>query len=414
MNNRVHTDRSEELADNLPFYPVRQTSNDFVDIQIATAKQYPRNIAQFKKVVEAILTPDIASTCYYKLPARDDGHGGKKEIPPGGNIRLAEILVPSWKNCRIQVIDDGETDDGRFVKCVVRVIDLENNYASEIPAKRRISGRKGRYSDDMIGVTTNAAYAIAYRNGARKLLGPWWDWGFKLALSNARADVDKNFEKRRKDALDFFKWRGITEDRILEHLERDSVDQVTSEDILTLLGLVNAIDGGEITIKEVFPSDEDEGTEQKPKKKKKSNALKGSRETSELLKSINSVTGPDALDVIVNDYKPEEFSEVQQKIIQSAINTKRSEFPEPEETGEVIPDPEAAAGSKDEKLNPGEPRPITEDQLKTMWEHAETFKWGASRAVKYIKEKYGCKPKDLTQDKLAEFLLHVKDVEPPA
>lgn len=233
-------------------YRATGSPNDFVDIQIATAKRYPRDMAQVRRRIQNALTPEVASRCHYHLPARKNQDGGTSSGPiSGGNIRLAEIAAQSWGNCRVQVLDSGEENGFAIVTC--RVIDLESNFAAEIPAKRRLKDKTGkRYSDDMVASTTNAAYAIAYRNGVRKLLGPYWEWMCDEARNAARADVDKNLAKRRKDALDFFAWRGIPLESILKKVNRTKTDDVTGDDVMTLLGYVNAVESGEATIAEIF------------------------------------------------------------------------------------------------------------------------------------------------------------------
>ena len=116
-------------------YKIQGAPNDFVDIQIATAKRYPRNMAQVKQRIISALTPDVAAKCHYHLPPRENEDGTKGKPISGGNIRLAEIGVQAWGNCRVQVLDSGE--EKGFVLATCRVIDLESNFAAEIPAKRR-------------------------------------------------------------------------------------------------------------------------------------------------------------------------------------------------------------------------------------------------------------------------------------
>src|SRR5689334_8327744 len=79
-----------------------------VDVQVSTAKQFPRSITTFiRRATEmATLTPDIAASCVYALPR--DGR-----TIEGPSARLAEIVAHAWGNMRIQA---GVSDqDDRFV-----------------------------------------------------------------------------------------------------------------------------------------------------------------------------------------------------------------------------------------------------------------------------------------------------------
>src|SRR4051812_35203832 len=66
-----------------------------IDIQISTAKHYPRSIKAFKQQALDMATFDeeTASGCFYSLP-----RGGKPVEGP--SARLAEIVLSAWGNVR--------------------------------------------------------------------------------------------------------------------------------------------------------------------------------------------------------------------------------------------------------------------------------------------------------------------------
>src|SRR6185369_14649302 len=66
-----------------------------IDIQIATAKRYPRSITAFKRqcLEMATLDEETAGSMYYVLP-----RAGKKIEGP--SVRLAEIAGSAWGNLR--------------------------------------------------------------------------------------------------------------------------------------------------------------------------------------------------------------------------------------------------------------------------------------------------------------------------
>ena len=69
-----------------------------VNTQVATAKQYPRNIKQIIATVTDYVTMDLetAASCTYSKP-----QGGK--FIEGESIRLAEIMAAEWGNLAIEV-----------------------------------------------------------------------------------------------------------------------------------------------------------------------------------------------------------------------------------------------------------------------------------------------------------------------
>src|SRR3982751_4425245 len=120
-----------------------------IDIAVATAKQYPRNIrrAVENMVTIATLTKEGAEACTYTVPR------ARKSIV-GPSIHLAKIIAQNWGNMRIanKVVDI----DLKHVTSQAICWDLESNVAIQTEVKRLIIGREGRFSDDMITVTGNA------------------------------------------------------------------------------------------------------------------------------------------------------------------------------------------------------------------------------------------------------------------
>lgn len=84
-----------------------------IDKQIATAHQYPRNVASCMQNITALalLDEEIAGSCYYHLERTDKN--GEKAIIEGPSIRLAEIVAANWGNLRIGTRVVG--NDGRMV-----------------------------------------------------------------------------------------------------------------------------------------------------------------------------------------------------------------------------------------------------------------------------------------------------------
>jgi hypothetical protein len=218
-----------------------------VDIQVSTARQYPRSITSFiQRATEmATLTPEIAASCIYALPR--DG----KTIE-GPSARLAEIVANAWGNLRIQA---GATEnDDRYITARGEAWDVEANTAIAFEVRRRITNRSGAtFNDDMIGVTGNAAASIALRNAVFKAVpSPFWR-PIYLKCRQVIAGDARTFSSRRDEQLKAFAVMGVTEQQICALLKVKGKLDVTLEHMTTLVGVFNSIRDGETTIEEAFP-----------------------------------------------------------------------------------------------------------------------------------------------------------------
>jgi len=236
-----------------------------IDVQIATAHRFPRNL---KRAVDeakslATVTPEVAESMGYALP-----RAGK--VIRGPSVRLAEVLGYTWGNLRYgaRVVDI----DDKFVTAQGVCHDLEKNVAATSEVKRRITDRAGRrYNDDMITVASNAACSIALRNAIFKVI-PFAlaQEVYAAAMKVAVGDM-KSLAERRQRAMAYFTGTlGVEEQRVLAVLGRRSVEEVTLDDLATLTGLKTAIKDGEISLENAFPpvtkpSAFSSGTPQAPK-----------------------------------------------------------------------------------------------------------------------------------------------------
>lgn len=225
-----------------------------VDIAIATAKAYPRNVRNaVKNAMEmAGATPQVASEMRYVLP-----RSGRDVEGP--TIRLAEIIGSCWGNIRYdaQVIEEADS----YLVARASCHDLESNVQIAVTVRRRILDRNGRrYNEDMVGVTGQAACAIALRNAIFKVIPMGvtrqvYDYAMNVAFGKAQA-----LDQRRDKALAYFRSMGVTPDRLVAALGVDDVSRIGLDELKTLLGWRNALTEGETTIEEVFPAvDGDDG-----------------------------------------------------------------------------------------------------------------------------------------------------------
>lgn len=225
-----------------------------VDIQVATAHRFPRDIEKCRANILALAAMDdtIAYNCFYHLERKDKD--GNKSVIEGPSIRLAEIIAASWKNLRIAARIIG--NDGKTITAQGVCHDLETNVAYSVETKRSILTSKGyTYSQDMQVVVGNAAAAIALRNAICKVVPA------VLINSCIKSIQQKALEHIKQQGVgsQWTQWLGfmqgtykLAEKDILDYLGRKDGSEVTAEDIQKLAGAYNAIKEGTTTVEEVF------------------------------------------------------------------------------------------------------------------------------------------------------------------
>ena len=240
-----------EIANVEILSPLEAITKGEIDIQITTAKRYPRSIENFYKTSLSMATGnrDIAQRCFYRLERTSKS--GKKVIIEGPSIRLAEICANSWGNFRYGARIVGE--DAKTVVAQGVAFDLERNVSSSIEVSRRITTKEGiRFSDDMVQVTKNAACSIALRNAINKVIPYAYVQGIYEQAKKVAVGTQKTLKVRKEELLAMFTEIGVTNKQLLEKLEKPSIADITLEDILKGLGFYTAIKDGDTTIAEQF------------------------------------------------------------------------------------------------------------------------------------------------------------------
>ena len=222
-----------------------------IDVQIATAKTYPRNVTRAIENSMAIACLDMttASTCTYSVP-----RGGRAIT--GVSVHLAKILAQNWGNLRIEsrviAIDD------KHVTSQGICFDLENNIAIKTEVKRSIMTKTGRMNDDMITVTGNAGNSIALRNAILAVIPKGvTDKVYNSALKTITGDVSDETKLIKRRTQVFTKLKddyGVTEAEVLGAVGRASLSNITPKDIVVIIGIGQAIKDGDTTIDLAFRS----------------------------------------------------------------------------------------------------------------------------------------------------------------
>ncbi len=231
-----------------------------IDVQVATAKKYPRSMTKFMSEAKGMvaLDPDLAAQCTFVLPTRkknDDGTDGGPITGP--SVRLAEMLAICWGNLRItgRITDD----DGKFITAQAVALDLERNVGYAVEVKRGVTfspkaryNAGARYTDDMIKTTCNAAIAIVTRNATFKVIPrAFVNMVQEEAQRVATGDV-KTLPERTHAALGWFAGKGIREDRVFTALGIGGPADMTLDKLMTLHGYRTAVKEGLTTLDEIF------------------------------------------------------------------------------------------------------------------------------------------------------------------
>ena len=222
-----------------------------IDIQISTAKKYPRMVGESLNRIVGLATvnPQTASECFYSL--RRNGADGGTAIE-GPSVRLAEIVAASWGNLRVasQIVGN----DGKFITARGICHDLETNVAVACEVKRRITDKYGKtYNDDMQVVTGNAAGAIAFRNAVFKVVP-------KAVISNAIGEIKQALVKDTAQDLDevkkkmfaVFAKKGVTKEMIYDYFGIKGEEEIDASIVGELRTTYTAIKEGQATAEELF------------------------------------------------------------------------------------------------------------------------------------------------------------------
>ncbi len=217
-----------------------------IDVQIATAKAYPRSIKIFmdRALSIATINEDVAASCNYALPR--DGR-----TIEGPSVRLAEIVCSTYCNIRsgARVI----SNDGKKITAQGFCHDLETNNAVTVEVSRRITNKKGQtFSEDMQIVTGNAAAAIAYRNAVFKIVPTALVSNINEQIKEVAKGTAETLVRRRDKIVNWLHEKGIKDEQICAVLGVKRVEDIDIEKLFILQGIGTAIRNGDTTLEQAF------------------------------------------------------------------------------------------------------------------------------------------------------------------
>lgn len=235
-----------------------------IDMQIATAKKYPRNLRRVmdNSIVIATINKETAESCRYAKPVGD-------KIINGASVHLARIICQQYGNIRVQ--QRIKSIEHKSIIAEAVAFDLEANYAVSVEARRSIITKTGnRYSDSVIETNAMAILAIAERNAILKVIPKSiTDQVYKEAFKFAYGDLSNNaklLKERERIFKEFKNTYGIEEDDVVRCIGLNTKEAITAENIPDLTGILQSLKDKEITKEDLLAKNAPAKTPEEKKK----------------------------------------------------------------------------------------------------------------------------------------------------
>jgi hypothetical protein len=178
------------------------------------------------RIKEHISDPEIAESMWYAFKV-----GGQNIVGP--SIRLAEILYSAWGN--IMVGSNVARRDSGHVTAKGVAVDLETLTVITSEATVPIHGR----GKDAIKTAEMRAQAVARRNATFQLIPGAYQ---KQAMQHAQKVYrGQSLDWKRKRMVEFFEDHDVPTSKVLDYVQKGSVDELTGADLETLRGMANKI-----------------------------------------------------------------------------------------------------------------------------------------------------------------------------
>jgi hypothetical protein len=230
-----------------------------IDMQLSTAKAYPRDIRRSLQEAKDIVTMSekIATSCIYAVPRKKKNEKtGQYEdvLIEGPSIRMAEIMATSYGN--IHAATRILENDGKTLTAQAAAWDLEKNFKLTEEVKRGIVyGKNSKLSgqtlsDDMQVTIGNAARSIALRNAILKVIPRSFTEEVYDEAKKMIAGDDKTLPERRKKMIDAFADINVQIETVLKYIKKKAVEQITVADMPVLAGIYNAMKDNQFTPEE--------------------------------------------------------------------------------------------------------------------------------------------------------------------
>lgn len=252
MNEIQENPNVQAMAAIPPDMTLMRLENDHI---CALAAARPRNHQKIKEDLLAQIEayPSFAREAIYSKPVGKD-QAGRQQFARGLSIRAAEAIAEAYGYCRVRC--DVTPVDGDNVKVEATFTDYQRGRIWQdggIVSKwyRSRSGQMVRHAEDrFFSVVVKAEASRRIREVILRSVPP-----------GLRSELMDLAEKKINELLDDstvrkiigkFAGKGITQDRLEQHLGRTLEAGWTKQDRQDLLGLWNAIESGETTVQDAF------------------------------------------------------------------------------------------------------------------------------------------------------------------
>ena len=234
-----------------------------IDIQVATARRYPRSIRRVVDNSVAIVTmnKETAKSCRYEKPV-----AGSKIT--GVSVHLARIICQQYGNIRVQ--QRIKSIDNKTIVAEAVAFDMETNYAVCVEVRRSILKKDGtRYEESTIETNAMACMAIAERNAILKVIPKSivdnvYNEAFKFAYGDL-TDRAKFLKERNRLFIVFKDTYAMDEAMVIKVLGINTKEAVTVENIATLDGYFQALKDKDITVADLMKNSEPKKTPEQKK-----------------------------------------------------------------------------------------------------------------------------------------------------
>ena len=224
-----------------------------IDIQIATAHQYPRSLTSFKEraISIACFDEETANSCIFQRPVGKD-KSGRQQYAEGLSVRMAEIVASCYGNLRVGARIVEQTPRRVVVQGMAH--DLETNFMSTSEVVEATVTKAGQpYDERMRIVIAKAALAKARRDAIFQVVPKALAKPIEQAVRSMLVGDSEPLVKRRARAVAWVHSLGIPDERVWFALGVQGADDLTDSHLFRLTGLRTAIKDGEVTIDEAFP-----------------------------------------------------------------------------------------------------------------------------------------------------------------
>lgn len=225
-----------------------------IDAQVATAKQYPREVSKViaRATGLATINKETAARMFYAL--KQDN-----ETIRGPSVRLAEIFFSVYGNitCGSKVIEIA--NEHVFVAGYAHDMETNSRVVSEELASI-ITKNGRRYGERMIVTTAKATMAKARRNALLQVIPRVFVEQVMKAAMRVAAGSDKPTTERWRDILARFAEQRVTDKQALQLIGRTGMAEMTDDDFAALESSLAAIIDGEETIESLIELTRKPGT----------------------------------------------------------------------------------------------------------------------------------------------------------